>query len=327
MIQSNLHTHALPQHYYPIYQPKSRLKSWISVIATRLATTMALAFFFVFVGADSIVDIINTPYFTTDVMVVTAISFILVSYTQAINNFLNKKYSQHQQFQKRVTHQIMLGIILPALFTPIAISIYFFGVMHYKPEEISFFYNEFPMSIIVIVALNLFFAAFSFFKENKVQQTALHKLKEQVYTLQQNNISVSNDSQQPTTTKADEEEQATTSSPAKKIKTLVAVSGNKNIPITIEQIAYVMKEGNFTKLFTFQSETYLLNHALDELMKLLDDALFFRANRQCIINIKACQYFTNEENGKLALWLSPETEDEIIISQKRAAQFKDWLNG
>jgi DNA-binding LytR/AlgR family response regulator len=328
MIQSNLHTNALPRDYYWIDQLKSWLKIWVPVIVARLATATALALFFVFVGTDSITDVINTSYFTSDVVVTTAISFILVSYVQAINNFLKKKYSLHQQFQKRVTHQIMLGVVLPALFTVIAISIYFFGVMNYKPEEISFFYNEFPVSIVVIAALNLFFAALSFFKENKMQLTTLHQLQEQVYTLQQSNIPFSNDRQQSKATiETDEEEQITTSSPAQKIKTLVAVSGNKNIPIAIEQIAYVVKEGNFTKLFTFHSETYLLNHALDELMKLLDDALFFRANRQCIINLNACRYFTNEENGKLALYLSPETEDEIIISQKRAAQFKEWLNG
>jgi hypothetical protein len=54
--------------------------------------------------------------------------------------------------------------------------------------------------------------------------------------------------------------------------------------------------------------------------------IFFRANRQVIINIRACQYFTNEENGKLALYLVPAFQGEVIISQKRATAFRDWLN-
>ena len=61
-------------------------------------------------------------------------------------------------------------------------------------------------------------------------------------------------------------------------------------------------------------------------MKLLEETLFFRANRQFIINLKAFHYFTNEENGKLEVQLIPEHNDSVIISQKRAPVFKDWLN-
>lgn len=107
---------------------------------------------------------------------------------------------------------------------------------------------------------------------------------------------------------------------------MIAVSGNKNIPIPVENIAYFYKDGNYITLNTFQSETYLLNHTLDELMKFLEASMFFRANRQFIINLKACHYFTNEENGKLQLHLLPEYSDDVIVSQKRAAAFKEWLN-
>jgi len=71
-----------------------------------------------------------------------------------------------------------------------------------------------------------------------------------------------------------------------KIRILVAVSGNKNIPIPVENIACFYKTGNYTTLQTFQSETYLLNHSLDELMKLLEESLFFRANRRIGLNDK-----------------------------------------
>ncbi len=62
------------------------------------------------------------------------------------------------------------------------------------------------------------------------------------------------------------------------------------------------------------------------MMSLLDEEQFFRANRQFIINTRSCQYFTNEENGKLAISLLPPFQDEVIISQKRSSVFKEWLN-
>ena len=70
----------------------------------------------------------------------------------------------------------------------------------------------------------------------------------------------------------------------------------------------------------------MLNHSLDELMILLQENLFLRATRKFIINLKDCHYFTNEENGKLEVPLIPEHNESVIISQKRAPVFKDWLN-
>ncbi len=327
MIQSRLHTHPLIRQYYSTAQLKKWFKRSLPVIAARLTAALVLALFFVFIGAESISDVVVAPYFISDMVVAVSVGYVLISYINIINNYLQITYPLQLRFKKRVVQQLLLGILLPSLFIAIAISIYFFSVMDYNPAEVSFFYNEFPISVVVIVALNLFFAAFSFFRENKIQQNKLHQLQEQVYTLQQNGISVTARYEDHTgAMQADEAPLSNAKTSVQKLKTLVAVSGNKNIPITVAQIAYVLKEGNFTKLITFQNESYLLSHTLDELTKVLDDALFFRANRQSIININACHYFTNEENGKLALHLNPQTEDEIIISQKRAAQFKEWLN-
>jgi DNA-binding LytR/AlgR family response regulator len=61
------------------------------------------------------------------------------------------------------------------------------------------------------------------------------------------------------------------------------------------------------------------------LVRLLDESIFFRANRQFIINIKACHYFTNEENGKLALQLIPTHKEEVVISQKELQLLKNGL--
>ncbi|NJO25293.1 MAG: LytTR family transcriptional regulator, partial [Bacteroidia bacterium] len=149
------------------------------------------------------------------------------------------------------------------------------------------------------------------------QKEELSSLKQQLFTLQniQTGIAVLPATPQaPQAAIAEDDEVAEMNSSAK-IKILVAVSGNKNIPIPVEQIACFYKSGNYTTLKTFQSETYLLNHSLDELARLLEATIFFRANRQFIININACHFFTNEENGKLAVHLTPAQDEEVIISQ------------
>ena len=272
-------------------------------------------------------DVVRTPYFKIDFAVSVAVSFFLVTYIQRISIYLNKKYSWQGQFRKRIIQQVLWGWLVPALILVIIISIYFFVVMHYQWSQVTFFYSEFPVSLVVLAAVNFFYAAWFFFKENEIQKTEMYQLQQQIFTLQQQGLQVIAAVDEPENVNVENlHRDEAVAVPSQKVRTLVAVSGNKNVPIATEQIAYIIKEGNFTKLTTFQSHSYLLNHTLDDLMNLLDDASFFRANRQAIINIKACHYFTNEENGKLALHLTPATEDEVIISQKRASLFKEWLH-
>jgi hypothetical protein len=224
---------------------------------------------------------------------------------------------------------LLPGILIPAAFVLGYMYLYLIVILGFKREEVPFFHTEFPISVLFIAFWNVVYAGYYFYSESKKSKDELQSLKEQLFTLQ--NVKTGSDviptlPDQPVLENTEEENNFFEPGFIAKIKILVAVSGNKNIPIPVETIAYFYKDGNYTTLKTFQSETYLLNHSLDELIKLLEETLFFRANRQFIINLKACHYFTNEENGKLAVHLAPAHDDEIIISQKRAPAFKEWLN-
>lgn len=327
MLYFNQHAEKLFQQLHSTKPKKAGILSTAKALITKIISAFLIALFFVFVGTDSVADVVNTPYFRTDLIVSFILGFLLLHYVQQLSFRLDKKYSWHRQFQKRIVKQLLLGLLVPALMLAAVVSIYFFAVMNYEAADVRFFYNEFPMCVVVIAALNIFYAAWFFSEENKLQEAEMSQLQQQVFTLQQKGLqvaSVFSNGQNAMLKNTSEDEEV---SGLQKLKTLVAVSGNKNVPIPTLQIAYIIKEGNFTKLITFQSNFYLLTHTLDELMNFLDDALFFRANRQVIINMNACHYFTNEENGKLALYLTPEWEEEVIISQKRASLFKDWLNG
>ncbi|MFZ1258937.1 MAG: LytTR family DNA-binding domain-containing protein, partial [Chitinophagaceae bacterium] len=241
----------------------------------------------------------------------------------------DRQYPWNKYFTTRLIYQFIAAIVLPAFFVLAFMYTYLIVLLGFKKEEVQFFYTEFPISVLFIVFWNVVYVGYFFYRETRKQKEELVSLKEQMFTLQ--NVKTGSDViptsiNQPVIENYEEENDFAESNSSPKIKILVAVSGNKNIPITVETIAYFYKDGNYTTLKTFQSETYLLNHSLDELMKLLEETLFFRANRQFIINLKACHYFTNEENGKLEVQLIPEHNDSVIISQKRAPVFKDWLN-
>ncbi len=294
----------------------------------RLCVSVLLAFFFVFLGSDSLTDIIKGKYFIADVLAGFILSFIVTTFINLVNAYLDTQYPWHPHFATRLLYQIIAGVVVPAAFVLGFMYTYLIVLLGFTSQEVQFFHTEFPISILFIIFWNVVYVSYFFYKESKKQKIELHSLKEQLFTLQQVNTGeeilplIPQSGEQ---VNADEEILNETGSDSK-IKILVAVSGNKNIPIPVESIAYFFKAGSFTTLKTFQSDTYLLNHSLDELVRLLDEFIFFRANRQFIINNKACHYFTNEENGKLALQLIPVHTEEVVISQKRAAAFKDWLS-
>jgi hypothetical protein len=294
----------------------------------RLGVSVLLAFFFVFLGSDSITDIVKGKYFIADVLAGFTLSFIVTSSINVITAYLDGQYPWGKFFATRLIYQLVAAVILPAIFVLAFMYTYLIVIIGFKKEEVFFFNTEFPISVLFIIFWNVVYVGYYFYRESKKHKDELLSLKEQLFTLQNIRTGADMLPTLPENPVADngEENEISANGDSGKIRILVAVSGNKNIPILVENIAYFYKDGNYTTLKTFQSETYLLNHSLDELVKLLEEQHFFRANRQFIINLKACHYFTNEENGKLAVHLVPSHEDEVVISQKRATAFKEWLH-
>lgn len=295
----------------------------------RLTVSVLLAFFFVFLGSDSIIDIVKGKYFISDILSGFFLTFIVTSSINIITAYLDQQYPWSKYFATRLIYQLIAAVVIPSTFVLGFMYTYLIVLLGFSKNEVQFFYTEFPISICFIIFWNVVYVGYYYYIETKRSKDELLTLKEKLFTLQ--NVKTGSDiistlSKLPNKENNKEEIDFIEATPSNKIKILVAVSGNKNIPIPVETIAYFYKDGNYTRLKTFQSETYLLNHSLDELIKLLEEPIFFRANRQFIINLQACHYFTNEENGKLEVHLAPAVDDEVIISQKRAAAFKEWLN-
>src|SRR5215203_6186017 len=98
------------------------------------------------------------------------------------------------------------------------------------------------------------------------------------------------------------------------------------IPVNTKDIACFMKD-TLNYLVTFTGETYHLSfESLDEIEDVLDPSLFYRANRQFIININAVQSMMPRENSKLSVFLKPPLKMEVDISRDKAPEFRKWLD-
>jgi DNA-binding LytR/AlgR family response regulator len=111
----------------------------------------------------------------------------------------------------------------------------------------------------------------------------------------------------------------------KKRQVFIISKGQRNIPLPVEEIAYFYTKDEHNYLRTFANETFLVDESLEDIFSNVDEQLFFRANRQTIINFNACSYFSYLEHGKLQVALQPGTDEPVIISQKRSPLFKEWV--
>ena len=98
------------------------------------------------------------------------------------------------------------------------------------------------------------------------------------------------------------------------------------IPIATEDIAYLYTEDKVVFLITRDNRRYMLNYSLDQLEKQLNPVSFFRVNRQFIIAMRSIHKIHNYFNYKLKIELAPVSEQEVIVSRQKVAEFKEWLD-
>ena len=113
-------------------------------------------------------------------------------------------------------------------------------------------------------------------------------------------------------------------SPRRRERVLVR-KGLDYIPVRAEDIAYVFTVDKLVFLVTDAGMRYVLDRPLAELEGELDPARFFRANRAWLVHIDAVARCRPCGKGKLLLNLRPPVDNEVVVSQERAAAFRAWL--
>lgn len=101
---------------------------------------------------------------------------------------------------------------------------------------------------------------------------------------------------------------------------------NTWMPVKTSDIACFMRE-NLNYLYTYNGEKFILDYTtMEEIEELLDPKVFYRANRQFIINIDSIQSVKPHENQKLTVTLKAPLKFEVDISREKAPAFKKWFD-
>ncbi|MDX5444104.1 MAG: LytTR family DNA-binding domain-containing protein [Hymenobacteraceae bacterium] len=102
-------------------------------------------------------------------------------------------------------------------------------------------------------------------------------------------------------------------------------SGQKIRSVPVEEIAYFYAEDKIVFLLTFDNHRYISDFTLDTLQHMLDPDSFCRINRQFIVHIDSIDEVHAYLKGRLKVYLKPDIDKEVVISNERAASFKEWL--
>jgi two-component system LytT family response regulator len=99
--------------------------------------------------------------------------------------------------------------------------------------------------------------------------------------------------------------------------------------VDMSDAAYFYTKDKITFLVTRSTaKRFPIDYPLDKLETLLDPAVFFRINRQFIINVAAIKEMHPYSKSRVKVELDPPSTDlETVVSTERASEFKKWLVG
>lgn len=98
--------------------------------------------------------------------------------------------------------------------------------------------------------------------------------------------------------------------------------------VDVSDAAYFYTKDKITFLITRSGgKRYPVDYPLDKLETMLDKKVFFRINRQFIVNVAAIREMHPYSKSRVKVDLDPSTDLETIVSTERSAEFKKWLVG
>ncbi|GAB3910418.1 LytR/AlgR family response regulator transcription factor [Mucilaginibacter boryungensis] len=261
-----------------------------------ILSVVAAHFIVVFGEKDSIFQLLLTWDYYRSVLLSAVIAFILISIVHLITVRLDIHYDWNAHTVKRIALQFLLGVMLPGVVAFVLATIYFriYDIDIFVTRYLQY---DFPVILGMILFFNVYYLTFYYYLQMRKAQELSVTEKYRINQLTE----------------------------SKNTEVIVASRGTKNIPISVSNISYIFHEEDYNFIRTFEKEDFLIAASLDAIQEQLSPGKFFRANRQMLVNIEACEHFENIEHQKIQLQLRPKHNQPVIISQKRAKEFRDWI--
>lgn len=96
--------------------------------------------------------------------------------------------------------------------------------------------------------------------------------------------------------------------------------------VAVDDIAMIFSSDKSTFIRTKNGRDYGIDYSLDQLDGLINPATFFRVSRKFIVSIDAIADIITYSGSRLKLKLVVETDDDVLVSREKVAEFKNWLD-
>jgi len=107
---------------------------------------------------------------------------------------------------------------------------------------------------------------------------------------------------------------------------LLVKKGFEVVPLALEDIVLFYLDKRIVYVVDKNGSKYIIDKTLTELGTELDEATFFRANRQYIVNMDYIKSYRLYERVKLQVNLTlPHIKHFIVVSQDTAPLFRQWM--
>jgi len=103
--------------------------------------------------------------------------------------------------------------------------------------------------------------------------------------------------------------------------------GEKLVALQAADAAYYMVDGRVVFYMAQDGKRYPLDLSLEEVENLLDPAVFFRINRQFIVQVKAIRNMHVVSKSRVKLDLHPAHAGDTIVSKEKSPLFRVWIQG
>lgn len=253
----------------------------------RLLITLFGAHYIVSFGEpESFFELVLMWDFIRSLLYSWSIAFILITLIRWITLKLDKRFNWQERTIVRLLLQSLFGIAALSLVAFLLAALYF-DWHNINILNTEYLTFDFPLILLMLTLINVYyFVYYVFVSWRQSKNTESSKNHKNVFIIQQ---------------------------------------AAKNIPIRVQDISYFYRSNDANFIRTIDGNNHIINETLDQVEQSLDPVQFFRTNRQFIIAFSACERFEIIENDKLELFVKPPYKERIIISQKKAPLFRNWL--
>ena len=113
----------------------------------------------------------------------------------------------------------------------------------------------------------------------------------------------------------------------KKYKERFAVHAGRSVLLVQQQDTACFIKEEIIYLVNKEGRKFITDYrSLDEAEELLNPAMFYRATRQCIVQLAFIEGFRADDTGRLNVKMKGIKMEDIVVSKEKAADFKRWFD-